>query len=129
MRLGVLAIAAAQLGWDPVLALDYDPVERRGATRQRRGQRRRDLRCRRHDLRVDPVASAPTGAANLLATAAAGLGEQLARRAGVAGTGIASGLLVGEADAIAAAFAAVGLVESERRESGDWAALLLHRTP
>ncbi len=38
---------------------------------------------------------------------------------------IASGLLAGEADEIASAFAAVGLRETERRISGDWAALLL----
>jgi ribosomal protein L11 methyltransferase len=44
-------------------------------------------------------------------------------------TVIASGLLVGEADEIAGAFAALGLVETARRESGEWAALLLSRSP
>ena len=38
---------------------------------------------------------------------------------------IASGLLVAEADGIAEAFAAAGLREVDRRESGEWAALLL----
>ena len=87
---------------------------------------------RRHDLRVDPVLAAPTVAANLLrplllawarrlAGAGAGDGLTLPERV------IASGLLVGEADEIAAAFSAVGLRESGRRVSGDWAALLLER--
>jgi hypothetical protein len=38
---------------------------------------------------------------------------------------IASGLLTTEADGIAAAFAGCGYVESDRRERGEWAALLL----
>ena len=40
---------------------------------------------------------------------------------------IAGGLLVGEVDEVAGAFSGVGLVEVERRECGEWAALLLER--
>ena len=90
---------------------------------------------RRHDLRVDPVVVAPVVAANLLRP----LLLAWARRLAGAGSGgeavelpervIASGLLVGEADEVAGAFAAVGLRESDRRVSGDWAALLLERHP
>jgi len=40
---------------------------------------------------------------------------------------IAGGLLVHEADEVAGAFGAAGLAEVERRESGDWTALLLGR--
>jgi ribosomal protein L11 methyltransferase len=40
---------------------------------------------------------------------------------------IASGLLVGEADEVAGAFERLGLVESDRRESGDWAAVCMTR--
>jgi ribosomal protein L11 methylase PrmA len=40
---------------------------------------------------------------------------------------IASGLLREEGDEIAAAFGPHGLEERERRESGEWAALLLER--
>ena len=38
---------------------------------------------------------------------------------------IASGLLTHEADEVAAAFAPLGLRERDRRERGEWAALLL----
>jgi ribosomal protein L11 methyltransferase len=83
----------------------------------------------RHDLRTDPVLVAPTVAANLLRplllTWAARLGQ--AGATALPDRVIASGLLVTEADEIAAAFAAVGLSEVARRESGDWAALLLTR--
>ena len=38
---------------------------------------------------------------------------------------IASGLLVGEVDGVAAAFASLGLAPQERRSDGEWAAVLL----
>ena len=40
---------------------------------------------------------------------------------------VVSGLLRAEADEAAGAFAPLGLRERERREDGDWAALLLTR--
>ena len=86
----------------------------------------------RHDLRVDPVVSAPTVAANLLRPLLLTWAERLASVPAPAlalpETVIASGLLVGEADEVAGAFAALGLVEAERRQSGEWAALLLRRS-
>lgn len=125
---GILAIAAARLGWSPVVAVDFDPAAV-DASRANAHVNGVSIEVRRHDLRVDPVLVAPTVVANLLRP----LLLDWARR--LAGVGpaerperlIASGLLVGEADEIAGAFSGVGLVESERRESGDWAALLLVR--
>ncbi|MGC1851003.1 MAG: hypothetical protein WA687_01040, partial [Solirubrobacterales bacterium] len=40
---------------------------------------------------------------------------------------VCSGLLPAELDETAAAFAPAGLDEAERRQDGDWAALLLRR--
>ena len=40
---------------------------------------------------------------------------------------VCSGLLPAEQDEVVAAFASVGLAEAERRQDGDWAALLLRR--
>ena len=128
---GVLAIAAARLGWDPVAAVDFDPLAVEAAT-ENAGVNGASLQVRRHDLRVDSLLVAPTVAANLLrplllawAGRLAEGGDSLALPDRV----IASGLLVGEADEIAGAFGAVGLNEVARRESGDWAALLLARHP
>ncbi|HEY4825483.1 MAG TPA: 50S ribosomal protein L11 methyltransferase [Solirubrobacteraceae bacterium] len=132
---GVLAIAAARLGWAPVVAVDFDPVAVDAADENARVNGV-EIEVRRHDLRVDPVVSAPTVAANLLRPLLLAWAERLAGAGAGAGAGvpsdvperlIASGLLVGEADEVAAAFSRVGLVESARRESGDWAALLLQR--
>jgi ribosomal protein L11 methyltransferase len=127
---GVLAIAAARLGWEPVVALDYDPASV-VATAENARVNGVAIEVSRHDLRVDPVASAPTVAANLLRPLLLTWASRLASAPAVPvlETVIASGLLVGEADEIAGAFAAVGLSESRRLESGEWAALLLRRRP
>ena len=114
---GVLAIAAAKLGWAPVLALDNDP-DSVAATRINAQVNGVELEVRRLDLREAPPPGAPTVVANLLAP----MLLDLARR-GFAGEGprvlIASGLLRPEADAVATAFAALGLREHARREAGD----------
>lgn len=125
---GVLAIAAARLGWAPVVALDYDPASVEAAI-DNAGVNGVAIEVRRHDLRVDPVATGRTVAANLLRPLLLAWVERLAAAAAPAlpRTVIASGLLLGETDEVRDAFAALGLVEAARRESGDWAALLLKR--
>ncbi len=126
---GVLAIAAAKLGFDPVRALDYDPASLT-ATRQNAARNGVLLEVERHDLRADPPVSGATVAANLLAPLLHTWADRLAgltppkRPQRI----IASGLLAAESDGIAAAFAALGLAETARRTGGDWAALLLEGT-
>jgi ribosomal protein L11 methyltransferase len=123
---GVLAIAAARLGWAPVAAVDFDPLAV-AAARENAGANGVSIRAGRHDLRVDPVLVAPTVAANLLRPLLLAWAARLRGASELPERVIASGLLVGEADEIAAAFSSVGLTEADRRESGDWAALLLTR--
>ena len=63
---GVLAIAAAKLGWSPVLGIDHDPLAV-AATRENAAVNGAAVDVRRHDLLHDgPVPSAPTVLANLL---------------------------------------------------------------
>jgi ribosomal protein L11 methyltransferase len=124
---GVLAIAAARLGFSRVLAVDNDPaaVEAASANARVNGV---ELEVRRHDLRVDPVLYAPTVVANLLRPLLLAWVRRLADGASARPDRvITSGLLVGEADEVAGAFAGVGLRESGRREAGEWAALLLEQ--
>ena len=124
---GVLAIAAARLGWAPVAAVDFDPLAVE-ATSANASVNEVSVEVGRHDLRVDPVVTAPFVAANLLRPLLLTWAKRLAADAhALPDRVIASGLLVGEADEIAGAFSAVGLREADRRESGDWAALLLTR--
>jgi ribosomal protein L11 methyltransferase len=122
---GVLAIAAAKLGHSPVQALDNDPVAVE-VTRANARANGVQVGVLRHDLRQRAVPVAPTVTANLLRP----LLLELARGWRDAGAGpperlIASGLLTGEADEIADAFAGLGLREAARRSRGEWSALLL----
>ena len=64
---GVLAIAAARLGWAPVLGIDHEHAAVARRARERRGQRRADRGPpRRPAARRAPAPSAPTVVANLL---------------------------------------------------------------
>jgi ribosomal protein L11 methyltransferase len=122
---GVLAIAAAKLGFDPVAAVDFDRLSVE-ATRDNAAVNGVQLDVARCDLRRDPIPVAPTVLANLLRPL---LLDYAARLREPPRTLIASGLLIHEADEVAAAFAAHGLRERGRRERGEWAALLLATAP
>jgi ribosomal protein L11 methyltransferase len=123
---GVLAIAAARLGFAPVRALDFDPLAVEAAIENARVNGV-EIEVERFDLRAAPAPAARVVVANLLRP----LLLDVARR-GFAPTApevlIASGLLRHEADEVAAAFAGHGLVERRRIGLGDWSALLLGHT-
>ncbi len=122
---GVLAIAAARLGWGPVAGVDHE-LESVRATAENARANGVEVAVARFDLiRGGPAPTAPLVLANLLRPLLL-----CVARAGFAGgtvpdTLIASGLLSHEADEIAAAFSRHGLVEAARRESAEWAALVL----
>lgn len=120
---GVLAVAAARLGFAPVLACDHDPasVAATAAAAERNGV---DLEVGRCDLRRAPGPWAPTVTANLvrpLLLEVAGLMERPPERL------IASGLTTDEVDEVAAAFARHGLRLASRRDGDGWSAILLAR--
>ncbi len=123
---GVLAIAAAKLGFSPVIAIDDDPasVEATLVNAQVNGVM---LDVRRFDLRTAQVPGIGTVAANLLAPLLLTWADRLPRPAALPDRVIASGLLIHEADTVAAAFRTRGLAECSRRVRGEWAALLLQR--
>jgi ribosomal protein L11 methyltransferase len=124
---GVLAIAAAKLGFGPVAGVDHE-LESVRATAENAEANGVEVAVERFDLiRGGPAPTAPLVLANLLRPLLL-----CVARAGFAGepprTLIASGLLAHEADEIAAAFARHGLAEAHRRQSAEWSALLLERT-
>ena len=121
---GVLAIAAAKLGFSPVRALDNDPVAV-DVTRANALQNGVQVDVRRLDLRREAVPVAPTVTANLLRPLLLELARGWRDRAEAPQSLIASGLLTTEADEVAGAFAQLGLRESARRSRGDWTALQL----
>jgi ribosomal protein L11 methyltransferase len=124
---GVLAIAAAKLGFSPVTACDHEPaaLEAAAANAAANGV---ELELARVNLREGwpPVASTVT--ANLTAPVLLAIAERLgADEQQVPRTLICSGLLEGEIGDVARAFGSCGLTERERRAEGDWRALLLER--
>jgi ribosomal protein L11 methyltransferase len=119
----VLAIAAAKLGWSPVLAVDHDPASVEAAADNARVNGV-DIDVRRVDLRRDEVPTAPTAAANLVRPLLLEVAPRLP--AGI-DTLVVGGLLIGEQDEVARAFGSAGLREAERREADGWAALVLRR--
>jgi ribosomal protein L11 methyltransferase len=124
---GVLAIAAAKLGFSPVAAYDHEPaaVEAAGANAAANDV---ELELQRVNLREQAPPVAPTVTANLTAPVLAAVAGRLGPdSASIPRAVVCSGLLKGEVDDIAAAFAATGLRERSRRHDGDWHALLLAR--
>ena len=122
---GVLAIAAARLGYAPVLAFDHDPLSVTAAVENARVNAvsievaRCDLR--RESLPMIAGAVPPTVLANLLRPLLLDLAPALDR---APANLIAGGLLVDEADEVVRAFGArLGLRERERRRRGEWAAV------
>ena len=127
---GVLAIAAAKLGFDPVTAVDFDPLSVE-ATEDNARVNGVQLAVARVDVRSDPIPDAPLVLANLLAPLhRTWISRMSGSDAPLPRTVIASGLLAEEADELAADFAdRTGLRERERRTNAGWAALRLERTP
>jgi ribosomal protein L11 methyltransferase len=119
---GVLAIAAARLGFDPVLACDSDPAAVEATRDNAAVNDAPGIAVSRVDLRREEGPWAPVVVANLVRPL---LLEVAALMTRPPRTLIASGLLREEADEVAAAFARHGLRETDRRQGGEWSALKL----
>jgi ribosomal protein L11 methyltransferase len=115
---GVLAIAAARLGWDPVTAIEVDPgaLDAIAGNAARNGMR---VEAVEHDLRREPAAWAPTVVANLPRPVLLDVARRIVQRPQRI---IAAGMLASEADEVVAAF---GLRERRRVEADGWAAVVL----
>jgi ribosomal protein L11 methyltransferase len=119
---GVLAIAAAKLGFDPVIAIDHEAESVLAAADNARANGV-SIEVRRADLSVDELPAAPVMTANLLRPLLLELATRLHTPPRAL---IASGLLTDQADEVARAFRERhGLREQARSGEGEWAALLL----
>ena len=121
---GVLAIAAAKLGWKPIRAYDHEPaaIEAAAANAAVNGV---ELHLERMNLRERLPELAPTVVANMTAPILKAVAAQIEAAPEAL---VCSGILPHELDEVAATFAGCGLREVERRQDGDWAALLLRRS-
>ncbi len=119
---GVLAIAAAKLGWHPVMGCDSERAAIEAAAANALANDV-ELELARVNLRQQAPPAAPTVIANLTApllrdVAAALAGRECPRRL------VCSGLLATEVAEVEAAFATLGLASETTRVSGDWAGIL-----
>jgi len=122
---GVLAIAAAKLGWSPVHGYDHEaPAIEAAATNARINDV--ELQLSRMNLREELPGLSPTTVANMTAPILKEIAKQLEGGRDPS-TLLLSGLLPTELDEMATAFEPAGLGEADRRVDGDWAALLLRR--
>jgi ribosomal protein L11 methyltransferase len=120
---GVLAIAAAKLGWDPVRGFDSEEasIEAASANAAINGV---SLELERLNLREQPVPLAPVIVANLTAPLLEPVAERLET---TPQTLVCSGLLATEIDRVSAAMANAGLEVASERRGGEWAALLCRK--
>jgi ribosomal protein L11 methyltransferase len=118
---GVLAIAAAKLGYDPLEALDSDrlAVEATEVNARVNGVALNSVR--RANLREEPAPEAEVVTANLMRPLLLRVAELMEYRPAAL---IVSGLLDHEADEVVAAFAP--LTERRRLSDRGWSALLLN---
>jgi ribosomal protein L11 methyltransferase len=121
---GVLAIAAAKLGWGPITACDREraSLEAAAANAEANGV---ELAIERVDVREDAPPAAPTVVANLTGNLLLDCARHLGAGGRTPATLVCAGMLETEADDVAAAFAPAGLSESARYREGEWSALLL----
>jgi len=120
---GILAIALAKLGVADIDAVDIDPEACRAAI----------VNCARNavedHVHIGNDGNTARGSydlitANLLSSVLIEMAPILAARLTASGELIASGILVHEADNVAAAFARAHLAERDRLIDGEWATLL-----
>ena len=140
---GVLAIAAAKLGWSPVTGYDHEQAAIEAATANATANGV-EATFERTNLREGLPRLTPTVVANLTAPVLKVVAGQMASGRGPRGRGrrsnggeapatpppwpstlVCSGLLPEELDETAGAFGDAGLEEIDRQRDGDWAALLL----
>jgi ribosomal protein L11 methyltransferase len=119
---GVLAIAAAKLGFGPVVAVDNEEAALEATQANSAANGVTLERVERVDLRTEPPPAAETVAANLMRPLLLRVAELMEARPRAL---ILSGLLDEEADEVAAAFAP--LEERRRVSSQGWSALLVSR--
>jgi ribosomal protein L11 methyltransferase len=117
---GVLAIAAARLGFAPVSALDNDPLAVQATTANAARNGVTLDRVERFDLRSQPVPASDVLVANLTRPLLLRMAQTMRHQPRAL---IASGLLEEEADEVAGALAP--LRETRRVSRAGWAAILL----
>jgi ribosomal protein L11 methyltransferase len=113
---GVLSVAAARLGWDPVTAVEVDPGAL-GVIRANAEANGVAVTTKWLNLGATAAPWAPTVVVNVPGELLHALPEAIERPPERL---LATGMINEEADGVAAAFAAIGLRETDRIVLGEW---------
>ncbi|PZS02789.1 MAG: 50S ribosomal protein L11 methyltransferase [Candidatus Chloroheliales bacterium] len=126
---GILAIAAAKLGAATVLAIDNDPVAVKSAAENVALNPEVGGRIGVVEGTLEATGGAQFNlvVANIIAKVIIELASGLAGALLPGATLIVSGIIEEKADSVALALAAAGLHNLERRQEGDWVALVARR--
>jgi ribosomal protein L11 methyltransferase len=118
---GVLSIAAAKLGWSPVVAIDVDPNSIRiaGGNADRNGVA---IEVRRVDVASEPPPGAETVVANVPPAVQLALAERLEATPSLL---IASGFKPDEIPAVASAWEPRGLSVADEVRANEWSVLVM----
>jgi ribosomal protein L11 methyltransferase len=118
---GVLSIAAARLGWSPVVAVDIDPnsVAAAGRNAERSGV---PIDVRRLDVTTEPPPESATLIANVPPAVQIGLAERLPR---APSTLVASGFKPEEIAAVGSAWEELGLRVADEVLANEWSLLVM----
>ncbi len=119
---GILSIAAARLGFGPIVAIDFDPLCTEATAHNARANGV-DVDVRRLVVGEDALPAADVVAANLTSGLLVVLAGALAGRPPRAA--VLSGLRPDDADGVLAAWAPLGLRMVDRRDADEWTALLV----
>jgi ribosomal protein L11 methyltransferase len=123
---GVLSIAAAKLGWSPVIGCDREEASLETA-RANAAANGVELALERVDVREQVPPVRPTVVANLTANLLTDCAKHLVDAGECPAILACSGMLEEQFDEVADAFVPLGMSESRRSTEGNWAALLLRR--
>jgi ribosomal protein L11 methyltransferase len=121
---GVLAIAAAKLGWGPVTGCDREEASLETAAANAEANAV-ELALERIDVREQVPPLAPSVVANLTGNLLQDCAARLTEAGEVPHTLVCSGMLEGEVEEVAGSFASLDLRESRRLVEHEWGALLL----
>lgn len=121
----ILCVAAARLGARPIVGIDIDP----GSIQVSRENLRANGVSGRVQVSTMPLAEIDgrwdVVVANILSSILVTLRKDLVARVAPGGRLLLSGILEREADEVAEAFEALGMVEEERTEEAAWACLVM----
>jgi ribosomal protein L11 methyltransferase len=118
---GVLSIAAAKLGWSPIVAVDIEPTSV-AATRANAARNGVEIEVRRVDVASEPPPQAETVVANIPPGVQLALADRLD---GAPALLIASGFKPDEIPAVASAWERHGLSVADEVRANEWSVLVM----